>query len=160
MRMRFYFFIILSTIFFMIDQFVKYWVRDTLYKNVFGTEIFRIGDFNIKFQYALNKGISFSMFGNDNQLPILFISSILVIILIFWLKRNKNIVSSVGISILIGGAIGNIYDRINIGGVIDFIKVSYAEYSFPTFNSADTFIFIGVMLILFEDVFAKKSKKV
>ena len=83
----------------MIDQFVKYWVRDTLYKNVFGTEIFRIGDFNIKFQYALNKGISFSMFGNDNQLPILFISSILVIILIFWLKRNKNIVSSVGISI-------------------------------------------------------------
>ena len=63
MRMRFYFFIILSTIFFMIDQFVKYWVRDTLYKNVFGTEIFRIGDFNIKFQYALNKGISFSMFG-------------------------------------------------------------------------------------------------
>jgi len=160
MRIKSYFFIILSTFFFILDQFVKYWVQNTVYKNVFGIEIFKIGDFNIKFQYALNKGISFSMFGNDNQLPILFISSILVIILIFWLKRNKNIISSVGISILIGGAIGNIYDRINIGGVIDFIKISYGEYSFPTFNSADTFIFIGVILILCEDIFAKKSKKV
>ena len=149
----------LATLFFAIDQFVKYYIRNTLYKKVFGTELIAIGDFKVKFHLAYNKGISFSLLSNENQLPILGLTGLIVLILLIWLKRTQNVVSSVGITMIIGGAIGNIFDRINLGGVVDFISISYGKYYFPTFNTADIFITFGVILILCEDIFAKKSKK-
>ena len=159
MTKRYLSFLGLSGLIFAIDQFVKYYIRNTLYKKVFGTEFISLGDFKTKFHLAYNKGISFSLFSSDNQTPILGLTALIVIILLIWLSRNKNIISSVGIASIIGGAIGNIFDRINLGGVVDFISVSYGKYYFPTFNTADIFITIGVLLILCEDIFAKRSKK-
>ena len=142
-----------------IDQFAKYYIRNTLYKKIFGTDLISLGEFKIKLHLAINKGISFSLFTNDNQTPILGLTALIVLILLIWLKRNSSNISSFGIAMIIGGAIGNIFDRINLGGVVDFISVSYSKYYFPTFNTADTFITIGVILILCEDIFAKKRKK-
>ena len=159
MTKRYILFLGLAGLIFAIDQFVKYFIRNTLYKKIFGTDLISLGEFKINLHLALNKGISFSLFSNDNQTPILGLTALIVLILLIWLKRNQNTISSVGISGIIGGAIGNIFDRINLGGVVDFISVSYDKYYFPTFNTADTFITIGVVLILCEDIFAKRSKK-
>ena len=54
------------------------------------------------------------------------------------------------IGLIVGGTIGNLIDRISYGYVIDFIDAHYNQYHWPVFNLADSFIFIGVALILFE----------
>ncbi|MGB1361369.1 MAG: signal peptidase II [Alphaproteobacteria bacterium] len=160
MRIQFYLFLILSSLFFIADQFSKYWVKNTFYKKMFGTNIFELGEFEINLHVAINKGVSFSMFSNDNQLPIILLTGAIILGLVIWLKKTSQYLTSTGLSMILGGAIGNLIDRMAIGGVVDFISVSYDKYYFPTFNVADILIFSGVVLIFFQDMFAKTIKKV
>ena len=66
-------------------------------------------------------------------------------------------VELVALSLIFGGALGNIVDRIRLGEVIDFIDVYYRSYHWPAFNVADSAITIGVILLLFRLVFIKES---
>ena len=81
------------------------------------------------------------------------IGMIFVTILIIWLYRNKKPYLAVAISLVIGGAMGNIIDRIYNGAVADFLDFHIKSYHWPAFNLADTFIFIGVFLLLAEEIF-------
>ena len=108
-----------------------------------------------------NKGVSFGMFdGLNNGKYILSILNIVITFILFvWLYRNKNKYITIAISLIIGGALGNLIDRLQNDAVADFLDFYISSYHWPAFNVADSVVFIGVVLILFEEFFIKKTDK-
>lgn len=104
-------------------------------------------------QLAYNKGIAFSL-GHHSTLPlgmvILIINIILSVVIARWLYDAKSsLVEKVALSAILGGALGNLWDRLLLGKVVDFIDVYWQEWHWPTFNVADSFITVGVCLYLY-----------
>jgi signal peptidase II len=77
------------------------------------------------------------------------------------LKNDKRmtLVSKLAISMLVGGAVGNLLDRWRLGFVVDFIKIDLKIYNFPVFNIADIFIVVGTALLVYTVVFDKLELK-
>jgi len=95
------------------------------------------------------------------------LAGIVSVILIIWLFRlsAREKLTGVALGMIIGGAIGNLVDRINHGYVVDFIDVFYGSYHWPAFNIADSAITCGIVLLLFDGLFVsgradKKSEAV
>jgi signal peptidase II len=98
-----------------------------------------------------NRGVSFGLFNSYNARDILLvIAGFIVLLLISMLYKSKNYYTSVSLGLIIGGAIGNIWDRYKYGAVIDFIEVYYKRLYWPAFNVADSFIVIGLLMLLLE----------
>lgn len=111
----------------------------------------------LKLVAFMNKGVSFSLFAeyaSSNQI-FLFLNSAIVILLLALLYSARNMLQTVSYGLIIGGAIGNLLDRYYYGAVRDFIFFHYNEYSFPAFNLADSFIFVGVFLIIYDQFFGE-----
>lgn len=108
-----------------------------------------------------NRGVSFGLFGG---LPyghiILSVFAILVVIALYiWLVMAENNLLVVGLSCIIGGAIGNVIDRISLGAVKDFLDFYINDWHWPAFNIADSAVLIGAGLILLDSfVYNKKPK--
>ena len=95
-----------------------------------------------------NYGVSFGMFAGHRQPLLLTCLSILIVgILIVWLTRNTSKLVALALGCVIGGAIGNIIDRLRFGAVTDFLDFHLGNYHWPAFNIADSCIFIGVVLL-------------
>ncbi|PRD19309.1 UNVERIFIED_CONTAM: lspA [Trichonephila clavipes] len=115
------------------------------------------------FTYVHNYGAAFSFLSDSGGWQRWFFSLIAVsisVLLVWWLKRlpasNKVLCSAY--ALVLAGAIGNLYDRIAYGYVIDFLHVYYENWHFPVFNIADCAICIGAALLLF-DAFTGESPK-
>jgi signal peptidase II len=100
-----------------------------------------------------NPGAAFSFLSDQGgwQRYFLIAISLLAVLYIPWLinQYKKNILIVIGLLLILGGAIGNLYDRINYGYVIDFIYLNFAEFYWPAFNVADSAISVGVLLFLY-----------
>ena len=77
--------------------------------------------------------------------------SLLAVLYIPWLinQYKKNILIVIGLLLILGGAIGNLYDRVSYGYVIDFIYLHFNEFYWPAFNVADSAISLGVLMFLY-----------
>ncbi len=108
-----------------------------------------------------NHGISFGMFSaQDQPLILIAISAVIVAVLIAWLWRTDSRWAAVALGLVMGGAIGNVIDRLRFGAVEDFLDVHVGPWHWPTFNLADSFIFIGVVLLCLEGmVVGRKPSK-
>ena len=115
----------------------------------------------LDFILVFNTGISYGLFsgGGDFQKWILISLSILIIIFLLSFVRNESsILSKLGISFIIGGALGNVLDRFIYGAVVDFISLHAKGFSWYIFNIADMFIVVGVILfILSQFILSKKN---
>jgi signal peptidase II len=137
-----------------IDQisktFLIYYLNNLPYK------IKNISD-NFDLVYVWNYGISFGLFSNHKLGSFIFfiINSIITTYLILIRFSAKNKLEDAAYCLIIGGAIGNLFDRIARGAVFDFIYLHYDKYNFPIFNGADMFISLGVALLLYSS-FSKK----
>ncbi len=105
-----------------------------------------------KLTLAYNKGISWSFLTPTSpQGEYALIIGIMVVLLIYLmhakqeLQKGRNLFSEL---LIIGGALSNLIDRVTQGAVVDYILLHYAAWSFPVFNLADLFIFVGFMLFL------------
>lgn len=109
--------------------------------------------------YVNNNGISFGMFSEtENAREIFaFLQGSIATILIVWLWRIKVKHLAIAVGLIIGGAFGNVIDRIQNGGVTDFLDFHIASYHWPAFNLADSAIFIGVAIVLFDEFIIKKK---
>lgn len=147
--------IILSTILVIIDQVSKIIVTNTLTNNK-SVEVIKSFFY---LTYTNNKGAAFSILTGKRILLIL-VSLIVIGILIYYIKKTKieKKINKIALSLVIGGSIGNLIDRILKGAVIDFLDFKIFGYNYPIFNLADTFIVIGVFLLLIE-MFRKEEKK-
>ncbi len=105
----------------------------------------------LNLRLACNRGISFSLFSADSQTGVWMLvglASVITLVLLYMLWRATSTLERIALGLALGGAIGNIHDRIRYGAVVDFLDFHYQGYSFPTFNIADTAISIGVGLLL------------
>lgn len=103
-----------------------------------------------------NTGAAWNIF-QDNTLFLAFFSIIIISIIIFFILKNKQVGVRLPLTFILGGALGNFCDRVFRGSVVDFIQLHFGNYIFPTFNIADSFICIGVILMLINIIFQKKE---
>lgn len=104
-----------------------------------------------------NRGVSFGLFNNHNEPlpPVLFIVISLVIagIFLIWLRKAETRLLALSLGLVIGGAIGNVIDRVRFGGVVDFLDFHWGDRHWPAFNVADSAIVIGIAMLLFDSLF-------
>jgi len=106
--------------------------------------------------YVTNDGMAFglSLPGGQIVLSSLSILMTFVLIYIFWTERNGHIVIKLALSLIIAGALGNLFDRIYAGKVIDFLHVKLGSYwEWYIFNVADTSVSIGMIFFLYHSFF-------
>lgn len=121
------------------------------------------GFFNLTLAY--NKGAAFGMFSGisdgfrEAMLALTTITAFAVIVFFMRSDYGQSRMARLSFMLIIGGAIGNIIDRIRLGYVIDFLDVYYQQYHWPAFNVADSCICLGVMLLMFMPVHAKTPAK-
>lgn len=139
------------------DQLSKYYI---LHHFLGLNSYVQFGDyFNIV--RAWNTGVSFSMFNDYGNLGVYLLSGIsiaVVLALLWWLKGEKDKVVQVALGMIMGGAIGNVIDRLRLGAVFDFLDVHIGDNHWPAFNVADSFICIGAGLIILMSIIAKFRK--
>jgi len=115
----------------------------------------------LDFTLIYNKGIAFSLFDFQSgmqTLPLIIITFIAIAFFIFLLIRNKwSNMEEIGILFIIGGAIGNLIDRVTQGAVTDFILFYYNDFYFPAFNFADSFITVGITILLITELSRRKE---
>lgn len=141
--------IIISIILLCIDQISKLLVVNLLTK----TDSITIIKNFFYLTYINNDGAAFSILVGKRILLIL-IAVLVIVMLIRYIKKNniQNKLELVSISLIIGGSLGNLMDRVIRGYVIDFLDFKIFNYNFPIFNLADTFIVIGVILLLLKEL--------
>jgi signal peptidase II len=111
-----------------------------------------------------NEGMAFSFLADQSgwqRWGISIVAIVIVVWLLFWLKKNpfKNTFLNLGLTLVIGGALGNIYDRINLGYVIDFIEAHYQQHFWPAFNLADSAISLGAFFLILDLIWGKHENK-
>jgi signal peptidase II len=106
-----------------------------------------------------NRGMSFGLFntGEGLSVPLFSIAAVaIVVILLVWLSRVHSDILASAIGMIIGGAIGNVIDRLRFGGVVDFLYFHVGSWYWPAFNFADSAICLGVLTMLFEGLLARR----
>jgi signal peptidase II len=114
--------------------------------------------------HSRNPGIAFGILGDSASTGtriILVLGSVGVIAVLAWLlaaSRSGGARTAAGLALLLGGATGNVTDRILYGAVTDFFEVWFGAYRYPAFNVADSAIAIGAALIILDVLFGAKDK--
>lgn len=148
----------LSLIIILLDQVSKQLVENSLL--VFES-VSLLPFLNLTLVY--NEGAAFSFLsdqGGWQRWFFVFLAGAVTLVLVFWLRRlrNSELWLAVALSLIIGGAVGNLLDRLLFGHVIDFIDVYYRQWHWPAFNVADSAILVGVVLILIDGFFGHKEQ--
>jgi signal peptidase II len=132
----------------LVDQWSKYWAANTLIP--YQPEALLP---MLNFTLAYNSGAAFSFLsgtGGWHRWVFAGFSLIMSVALIVWLLRlpRQPKLQPLALSLILGGAVGNLYDRALVGHVIDFIDLYYKNHHWPVFNLADSAICIGAFLLL------------
>lgn len=136
------------------DQITKWLILDAFLPDPAPVEVLPV--FNLVLTW--NPGISFGMFGAMGDLgPWILTGLALVIAAVMgvWLRRTDSGWTALGLSLLIGGALGNVIDRVRFGAVVDFLDVHVSGYHWPAFNVADSAITVGAAVLIIEALFAR-----
>lgn len=98
-----------------------------------------------------NPGISFGMLQNvsNGQWILSGVAIVIVVWLFIWLRKTDNRFTATALSLIIGGALGNVIDRIRFSAVFDYLDFHAFGYHWPAFNLSDSFVFIGAVLLVF-----------
>lgn len=142
-----------------IDQFSKFYILNNVLED--RAMIIYTSWFNLV--KAWNTGVSFSMFNDWGMLGTILLSLLafgIVLLLIFWLSKEKSRFLQVSLGFIIGGALGNVIDRLRLGAVFDFLDFHIGEAHWPAFNAADSFICVGAILIIIHSLFNKDKSAI
>jgi len=145
-------------ILFAIDRVSKILILKNLPNNS-SSEIY-INSF-LNFSLAWNNGIGFGILQIEHFFFYMIISIIITMInfaLIYWMLASSNYLESIFVSIILGGSLGNLFDRYYYNAVPDFIDLHYESFHWFTFNIADIFITIGIIGLVIIDLFKIKKK--
>ncbi len=126
-----------------------------------------LGQFNIQitsflnFNLIWNNGIAFGLLSFQENFYYEVITTLIIIVtlLVLWFALKSKGYEKMGFLMILGGALGNIFDRLYYSSVIDFIDISYNNYHWFIFNVADIFITIGVIMLIFLEFFKIKKNK-
>lgn len=146
---------IIAFLFFMIDLISKQLVSHFLILNKSITVI----DNFFYLTYTKNNGAAWSIL-QDERLPLLILTVIILYIMYKNLKKEYlNNIEHLSYGILFGGILGNFFDRLIYGSVIDFLDFYIFGYNYPIFNLADCFIVIGIILVIIINIRKDKNNE-
>jgi lipoprotein signal peptidase len=131
-----------------IDQATKAWALDARWPP-YSEGITLLPVLNLRLGF--NTGVTFGMFAESAAGAVWLLVSIKLAVvawLLLWLRRAASRIEATAIGLIVGGALGNILDRLRIGAVTDFIDAHFGGWHWPTFNMADAAIVIGVALLV------------
>ncbi len=141
-----------------LDRLLKTWIVEWMdLRNIYAIDVWPP---YLNLRMGWNEGINFGLFGSGSDVTKWILVGLGVLIslaLLYWFHKAKGIWLQASVGLVIGGAIGNIYDRLAYGAVMDFLNMSCCGINNPfVFNTADVAIFAGVVGLLFLD--GKKPK--
>lgn len=138
-----------------LDQISKWWIVGHLMNPPRHIELTSF--FNLVMVW--NQGVTFGLGNNVEWARWLFagLALVIVVILIGWLWRSAHFWVLVALGLVIGGAIGNVIDRLRWGAVADFLDFHAFGYHWPAFNLADAGIVVGVLLLVLDALFGPKE---
>ena len=147
----------LVTIIFLIDRVTKYHVIN-LFENFNDQQIFITSFLNIYLIW--NEGIAFGLFSSGNENIYNFVTFLIFIInlIIIYILFNLNDARKYFFIIVLGGSLGNLFDRLIYNAVPDFIDFHINNFHWFIFNPADIFITIGVTCLILDEIFFKNQK--
>ena len=148
----------LSVAIFVLDQFTKGWVSGNF---EFGDRVGLIPHLNLVIMH--NPGAAFSFLAEESGWQRWFfisVSSIISLGLIIWIMRmpRSKIWFAASLALILGGALGNLWDRVEFGYVVDFIDFYYNSWHWPAFNVADIAISVGAVSLILESLFGQHDK--
>ncbi|HED38883.1 MAG TPA: lipoprotein signal peptidase [Chromatiales bacterium] len=149
----------LSALVVVLDQVTKYLVTDSLqlYQSI---PILP----SLNLVLAHNTGAAFSFLSDAGGWQRWFFAVLAIVVsavILVWIVRLKQheLRLAIALSLVLGGAIGNVWDRIMLGYVVDFIDVYYGDWHWPAFNVADSAICIGAILLIIDALFNKENQQ-
>ena len=147
------YFLLLIIVIFTFDRITKNFIIKS-----FVEEIFYLNKF-MNLDLVWNIGIGFGLLSYDSLLAYNLITSLigLVVITLFYFMVISDNLDKLIFSIIIGGALGNLYDRLLYNAVPDFIDLHYNTFHWFTFNVADIFITLGVLIMVLREFFVKNK---
>ena len=148
----------LSVLIIVADQISKWFVLEHFQLH----ESLPVIDGVLNWTLAFNEGAAFSFLSDAGGWQRWFFTALAVVvssILVVWLSRTRrgDWRTALPLALIVGGAIGNVIDRIRLGHVVDFIDVHYGTWSWPAFNIADSAISVGAVILIAFGLFASKS---
>ena len=145
----------LISVIFALDRFSKIYVIELIQSE---GEIFLYDFLNLTLNW--NTGIAFGLLSSNANLLYHLVSALILLIIVYliYLMVTSDKSGKIIISLIIGGALGNFYDRTNYFAVPDFIDFHIENFHWFTFNVADIFISIGIIMMLFKEIIFKKKK--
>lgn len=129
-------------------------------KNILDNQFIKVNSY-LYLVHFKNEGAAFSFLSDAGGWQRYFLSIVAVIasvFIIFMIKKHRDeLYTALGLSLILGGAIGNLYNRISLGHVTDFLYFHFNDYYWPAFNVADTAISIGVVIIIYKTIIKKND---
>ena len=147
----------LAALVLLIDQASKWWIVSSVMDPPRVIEVTPF--FNLVI--AWNQGVSFGMLNSGgwlSQWGLPLGTAAIILGLGVWLYRADRPVTVLGLGLVIGGALGNLIDRIRFGAVVDFLDFHWAAYHWPAFNAADSAITLGAVALVLEALFEGREK--
>ena len=136
-----------------VDQLTKWWIVFTVMRP---PRVIEVTPF-LNLVLGWNFGISFGMLNSIPALNNWLLPLVTVAItggMVFWLFRENRRWTVIGLGLIIGGALGNLVDRLRFGAVADFLDVHAFGYQWPAFNGADSAITVGAIVVILESLFS------
>lgn len=148
----------LAALVFVLDQLSKWWILEVVRLREIGfvdvLPVFRL-------TFVGNVGVSMGLFGAGSEVQrwaLVAVTGGIALAVAIWAAREKNRWDGAALGLVLGGAVGNIVDRVRFGYVVDFLHVFWGEWSFWVFNIADGAITIGVIMLLLRALMPDKDK--
>ena len=152
---------LLALIVFAVDQLVKWLVTGPIGIERIGDQLVLLPIFNLT--YTENYGISLGLFqaeSDTGRWVLVGITAAIAAAVAFWITREKNRTDRVALGLVLGGALGNILDRVRLGYVVDYADLHFGEFRpFYIFNVADAAISIGVVILLLRAFLSRKDDR-
>ena len=151
----FYFIFILFI--FILDRVSKLWII-SIFNSENNLEI-KISSF-INLNLIWNKGIAFGLFSYGEKFEYNLLTGLIIMIIsiVFWMIIKTKGLEKYGFLMILGGALGNIFDRLYYSAVPDFIDIYYKNFHWFVFNVADIFITVGVLMLIINEITIKNPK--
>lgn len=140
-----------------LDQATKWWILSVVMQPPQRIPV--TGFFDLVL--VMNRGVSFGMLGGAPgwvAAALIAFALLLAVALSIWMWRAQNLLLGLSLGLVVGGAIGNVIDRIRFGAVVDFLDFYIGDYHWPAFNVADSAITVGVILLILDSLKSGSEK--
>ena len=145
------------------DQASKYWILDVLdLEELRNVPLLALGPFGLDLTMVWNRGVTFGMFSGEGDWNHLILAGLALMVagfLLRWLMRSETRLVTYALGAVIGGAIGNVIDRVRFGAVVDFVDVHAWGWHWYVFNIADAAIVCGVIALVVDALIRPETKR-